>query len=94
MGVQWQALTMGATKCGAMINNEPISLTILHINATNSTTMEKMLISYLIALQRIVNKQGKDIRTLMKKNAKLKVVVIENQGLTQMVAIVHVVIEN
>ena len=93
MGVQWQALAMGATKCWAMINNEPRSVTILHINATNST-MEKMLRSYLIALQRIINKQGEDTKTLMKNNAKLKVVVIENQDLTQMVAILQVVIEN
>ena len=74
-----------AAKSGSTIDNEPRSPTNLDFNAINSTTMEKMLMSHLISLQETINKQGEEIRILMKENAKLQIVVIENEGLKKMV---------
>ena len=75
-----------AAKSGSTIDNEPRSPTNLDFNAINSTTMEKMFMSHLISLQETINKQGEEIRILMKENAKLQIVVIENEGLKKMVA--------
>ena len=70
-----------AAKFGGMIDNEPRSPTNLDSNA-----MDKMLMSHLISLQETINKQGEEIRTLMKENTKLQSVVIENESLKQVVA--------
>ena len=59
---------------------------ILDANVVNSATMEKMLMSHLISLQETINKQIEEIRTLMKENAKIQIVVIENESLKKMVA--------
>ena len=48
--------------------------------------MEKMLMSHLISLQETINKLGEEIRALNKDNAKLQVVVIENENLKKVVA--------
>ena len=37
--------------------------------------------SHLIVIQETINKHGKVIRTLMKENAKLQIVIIENGSL-------------
>ena len=42
--------------------------------------MDKMLMSHMISLQETINKQGEEIRTLMKENVKLQIVVIENES--------------
>ena len=42
--------------------------------------------SCLISLQETINKQGEEIRTLMKENVKLQIVVIENESLKKVVA--------
>ena len=70
----------------SMNDNEARSLMILDINATNSPTIKKMIMSHLISLQETINKQDKVIRTLMKENAKLQIVVIENESLKKMFA--------
>ena len=70
-----------AAKFGGMIDNEPRSPTNLDSNA-----MDKMLMSHLISLQETINKQGEEIRMLMKENTKLQSVVIENESLKQVVA--------
>ena len=48
--------------------------------------MEKMLMSHLISLQETINKLGEEIRALNKENAKLQIVVIENENLKKVVA--------
>ena len=48
--------------------------------------MEKMFMSHLISLQETINKLGEEIRALNKDNAKLQVVVIENENLKKVVA--------
>ena len=53
-----------------MNDNEARSLMILDINATNSPTIKKMIMSHLISLQKTINKQDEEIRALMKYNAK------------------------
>ena len=42
--------------------------------------------SHLFSLQETINKKGEEIRTQMKENAKLQIVVIENESLKIMVA--------
>ena len=73
-----------ATK--SRIDNEPKSSTILDIYATNLATMEKIFMSHLISLQEKINKQCEEIRTLMKENTKLQIVVIENESIKKMIA--------
>ena len=48
--------------------------------------MEKMLMSHLMSLQETINKLGEEVRALNKDNAKLQIVVIENENLTKVVA--------
>ena len=66
-----------ATMSGTMIDNEPRLPKILDINATNSATMENMLVIHFLSLQEIINKQGEEIRKFMKENAKLQIVIMK-----------------
>mgnify|MGYP000662735094 CR=1 FL=1 len=70
-----------------MIDNEPRSPTILDINATNSATVVKNVYES-VGFSSRNSKLGKvkEIRTLIKENAKLQIVVIENESLKKMVA--------
>ena len=60
-----------AIKSVSMIDNEPRSPIILDTNATNLATVEKMFMSHLISLQETINKQGEEIKRLLKENVKL-----------------------
>ena len=51
------------TKSGSIIDYYLGSPTFLDINATNSATMEKILMSHFIFLQETINKQGEEVRT-------------------------------
>ena len=64
-----------ATNSGSMILNELRSPMILASNSINSAAMDKMLMGHL-----------KGIRTLMKENVKLQIVVIENERLKNVAA--------
>ena len=45
-----------------------------------------MILSHLISLQETINEKGGEIQTLLKVNAKLRMVVIKNGSLKKMVA--------
>ena len=57
----------------------------LRLLALNQSHQEKKGLLKLF-LEETINKQGEDIRTLMKGNVKLQIVFIENESLKKMVA--------
>ncbi|MCO5592198.1 hypothetical protein L7F22_046196 [Adiantum nelumboides] len=80
-----------STRASNAAENDPKSPKILDLNAITSstTTIEAMIMAYLVTLQETVNKQGEDLRALAMENGTLRVLVVENERLKRNYERVH-----
>ncbi|MCO5587717.1 hypothetical protein L7F22_041668 [Adiantum nelumboides] len=71
-----------STRASNAAENDPKSLKIVDPNTiTSSMTTIKVIMAYLVTLQEMINKQGKNLRALAMENGTLKVLVVENEHL-------------
>ncbi|MCO5558495.1 hypothetical protein L7F22_012079 [Adiantum nelumboides] len=70
------------TRASNAVENDPKSSKNLDLNTiTSTTTIEAMIMAYLVTLQETVNKQGEDLRALAMENGTLRVLIVANEHL-------------